>query len=838
MNCAIKKLLTVMVTITGALLLSACPSENNSAPEGKEPSPNGSVAAQALFSPFTGVVPLPTNLFFQPQTGQAANGTLNIPSSSPPAVAASQLDGWSTIAPAIVNFSEAIESDTVESAVRLLHLCLNPADKSPIPGGYTPDTLIPNVNYRAELSAVDDTQVLVKPLIPLRSKFDPNGPCVLVDSDPSEAGHQPAENGYIVAISNAIETSTEQPFAGSDVYELLSQPTCYYRFAASDPLCTNPGDGDDGSVGLTPAGADAGLATASEASQQSTENLRRLTAAQEGITQLLTAGAFGPDNIILSFSFSTQSIGTTMAAVKALAAADAAAQIMAAGTDPVVELEYLGVNTSALGAFGAGDVYKGSVQLPYYLPLPTAATDSAINSGSWLTANNQSPYILDTTPVKTGDVTVPVFAVMPRFIPGTQTPLPAGIDVPTAIVQHGITSNRTQILAIAEALAAAGVATVAIDLPLHGVVDENPPFNLVRVPYDYDTKVGERTFDIDLVTNAAAGADACAPNAVAPTTNERDSSGAHFINLPSLLTSRDNLRQAVADLLSLEKQLPEFSWVKPTMGPPEIRGVDESKMYFVGHSLGGIVGGTFLALADDIAAASLLNPGGGIAKLLDASAAFGPVVSGGLAGQGVLEGTSNYEQFLFFAQTVVDSGDPLNYTAALEAKLSSMPLHSLVIAGGATSVTLQQFDEQGAEDGTITLDLSSFDPPAVLPPDLVVPNDAFNAIEAFGEVIPVSGLGGTVPLYEQLGLTEVTHEKDSSNPQVITSVKHVVRLDSGSHTSPLRPASAAPSPLQPGSFVCVVEDHENGEILNQLGNFFGSQGACLPIDTSCPPPGP
>jgi hypothetical protein len=123
MNCAIKKLLTVMVTITGALLLSACPSENNSAPEGKEPSPNGSVAAQALFSPFTGVVPLPTNLFFQPQTGQAANGTLNIPSSSPPAVAASQLDGWSTIAPAIVNFSEAIESDTVESAVRLLHLC-------------------------------------------------------------------------------------------------------------------------------------------------------------------------------------------------------------------------------------------------------------------------------------------------------------------------------------------------------------------------------------------------------------------------------------------------------------------------------------------------------------------------------------------------------------------------------------------------------------------------------------------------------------------------------------------------------------------------------------------
>lgn len=835
MNCAIKKLLTVITILAGGLLLSACPSENNSAPEGKEPASNGSVNAQALFSPFTGVVPLPINLFFQPQTGQAADGTLNIPSSSPPAVAASQLDGWSTIAPAIIDFSEAVDAATVASSVVLLHVCIEPQSKAPISPlqiSYAPDVLMPGVNYRAELSAVDATQVLVKPLIPLRSKFDQTGPCIAVDTDPVTSGVQPAENGYIIAVSNNLATSSAEAFAGSDAYELLSQNTCYYRFTDPDNLCINPGDGDDGSVGLTPAGQAAGLATASDASQQSSENVRRLTAGQEALAQAFTSNAFNPDNIILSFSFSTQSVGTVMSAVKSLAAADAAAQIAAADPNPVVTLGFSGLDTSALGAPGAGDVYVGSVQLPYYQPLPSSAVDSSINTGSWQTANNQSPYILDVVPAKTGDVTVPVFAVMPRFIPGTQTPLPADIDVPTAIVQHGITSNRTQILAIAEALAAAGVATVAIDLPLHGVVDENPPLNQVRVPYNYDTKVGERTFDIDLVANAAASADACSPNAVAPTTNERDSSGAHFINLPSLLTSRDNLRQAVADLLSLEKQLPEFSWVKPTMGQPEIRGVDSDKMYFVGHSLGGIVGGTFLALADDIVAASLLTTGGGIAKLLDASAAFGPVVAGGLAGQGVLEGTSNYEQFLFFAQTAVDSGDPLNYTDALAAKLSSMPLHNLVIAGGATSLDIINFDMSGNPTGTTTV------PVPASPPDLVVPNDAFNAIAEFGETIPVSGLGGSVPLYEQLGLTEVQHVRDTANAQVLTSVQHVVRFDSGSHASPLRPASAYPNPADPTTFVCVDESDENGEILNQIANFFGSQGACLPVDTSCPAPPP
>src|SRR3546814_10702640 len=60
----------------------------------------------------------------------------------------------------------------------------------------------------------------------------------------------------------------------------------------------------------------------------------------------------------------------------------------------------------------------------------------------------------------------------------------------------------------------------------------------------------ERTFDVDFVDNAtgAPGSD-----------GKVDSSGTHFINLSSLLTSRDNSRQSIADLFVLRASVPNMS---------------------------------------------------------------------------------------------------------------------------------------------------------------------------------------------------------------------------------------------------------------------------------------
>jgi hypothetical protein len=78
----------------------------------------------------------------------------------------------------------------------------------------------------------------------------------------------------------------------------------------------------------------------------------------------------------------------------------------------------------------------------------------------------------------------------------------------------------------------------------------------------------------------------------------------------------------------------------------------------------------------------LAMPGGGLMNLLRDSPTLGPRVIAGLASQGLMQGTAPFEQFLRDAQTVVDSGDPLNYIAAAAAQ---HPIHVLQIVGSALS---------------------------------------------------------------------------------------------------------------------------------------------------------
>lgn len=202
-------------------------------------------------------------------------------------------------------------------------------------------------------------------------------------------------------------------------------------------------------------------------------------------------------------------------------------------------------------------------------------------------------------------------------------------------------------LAAADALAAAGFAAVAIDMPLHGLDSTSPLYSGI-----------ERTFDLDLV-NTTTGAPLDFAGGEAP--DGADSSGTHFINLSSLLTTRDNVRQAVADLFALKASLTTMDY---NGGGVDF---DTGNIYFVGHSLGAMVGSVFLALEPEVKDATLGMAGGGIAKLLDGSASFGPRIAAGLGAKGVIKGSADYESFLGAAQTVIDSADPINYAAAVAA---------------------------------------------------------------------------------------------------------------------------------------------------------------------------
>ncbi len=238
----------------------------------------------------------------------------------------------------------------------------------------------------------------------------------------------------------------------------------------------------------------------------------------------------------------------------------------------------------------------------------------------------------------------------------------------------------------------------------------------------------ERTFDLDLVNNTtgAAGPD-----------GKIDSSGSYFINLASLLTSRDNAREAAEDLRQLTATLPLVDLNGD--GKPDL---DTGHIRFVGHSLGAITGATFLGIEDNVTSATLGMGGGGIPKLLDGSATFGPIIAAGLAAAGLAKGTPEYESYLVAAQTVVDSGDPINYAVAAA---SLHPIHLIEVVGGAGAL-----------------------------PDQVVPNSVENA-----------PLAGTEPLAKVMGLKSASRSVWDDK-----GVRAIVRFTQGDHGSIIDPTTA------------------------------------------------
>jgi dienelactone hydrolase len=294
--------------------------------------------------------------------------------------------------------------------------------------------------------------------------------------------------------------------------------------------------------------------------------------------------------------------------------------------------------------------------VPYY------QSRTNILTGRWLTGTGAEvtryTALAGAPPAATETMNVPILVSVPNAgSPSGGTPPGAGW--PVVLFQHGITQNRTNLLPLAQAAANAGFAVVAVDHPLHGL----PPAHPLRIAVPGVT-ITEPTFDADVSNNAtrAPGADGTV-----------DASGQNYINLSSLLTSRDNLRQTVAHLIRVVKTIPTLDVDANLDGD-----FDASRIHFAGHSLGGITGTTFLGVNTDTQAATLAMPGGTIARLLRDSPTFSVSINAGLAANGVVNGTQLYEQFMQAAQTVVDSGDPINFAAAANANHA---IHLIQVVG-------------------------------------------------------------------------------------------------------------------------------------------------------------
>ena len=456
---------------------------------------------------------------------------------------------------------------------------------------------------------------------------------------------------------------------------------------------------------------------------QALEPLRRLTNSQEAAAASV---GINRDDIVLSFVMTTQSITPVLQAVRATTAPGAST------------LAPTGLNTSAIGGAGIADIWIGIQSSPYYLGAPSAENPTAPLNTFWkaspggyvapFNALGLDPTSTNLTfanpfPVANGVQTYPVIMTLPNANSGHTKPASGW---PIVIYQHGITRSRTDMLAIADTLASIGYAVIAQDLPLHGITDPTNPFYVEGTPFG--PIANERTFDLDFVNNETG---APGPDGVI------DSSATHYINLGNLLVSRDNVRQGVADLFTLVSTIPTIDF--DADGVPDF---DDSRIAFVSQSLGSITGTTFLAVDDRVTTGVLSVGGGGIARLLDGSPAFGPRIRAGLASAGVVSGTPQYDQFMVVTQTVIDAGDPLNFAA-----------------------------QTGAENNILFHEVLG---------DQVITNS-----------VPGAPLSGTEPLIAAMGLPSIS--TTTNNPEGLDGA---VRFTEGDHGSILSPVASLPTTVE------------------------------------------
>lgn len=625
-------------------------------------------AAATVFDSTSGDIPYPNDILFAGST----DGTLNIefdPADSDAAVkeALNALDGFSTISPISVGVTGTLDPDTLPGHVRLFEVISAASEATgfiPAVGAVTGELTF-GVDFVATVSG---ERLVILPLKPLAS----HGAYMVVLTDGI------ADSGGAPLVPDAITTMLN----GTQALIDADGPTVYF-------------DAD--------AATNVGTAT-------KLEGLRQLTQAM--IAQAGTQD-IARDDIIMAWSFTTQTIGAVQTA---LAASTMTATLGLAPTGAATDAFVPTLN-------GVADVYVGTLSdLPQYMPQGSASDPlPALNGQFSFTGASKLPN------VEKADATIPVFATVPNAAAaaafGCSEP---AAGWPVVIYQHGITRQRSDLLAYAETFAAKCFAAIAIDLPLHGISDTSSPLYMAGL---------ERTFDIDVLTEDDQGNTLAAePDGII------DSSGASYVNLAHLSSTRDNMHHTTSDLLQLEAALGTAAGV----------AFDTANIHFVSHSLGNIAAIGYLNHTTALKTATLAMPGQGVIEVMNNSAVFGPAIEAGLAANGVIKGTAAYDSFMLASQTIIDDADPANYTIGIGEK--TLPILEFEAIGDGT---------EGSGDQHIPSSIAT---------------------------APLSGGDPFIRFTQALDInTSATVSTPDGDVFIPTTTKTVTRLTAGEHRSPLDP---------------------------------------------------
>jgi hypothetical protein len=659
------RVLHALTLTVAALLLGACGHQSGPGPIGPTDPTMGNGAgtpAAAAFHPLfavaQGVLPYPTDLYFAGST----DGTLRLPTIAPFTTnvsAINGLDGFSTTAPITVRFSTPIDATTLNPAdVIVIRLTLDNTTKGPLlppaPGGQLPHALTYGTDYIAYVSGQGPASARSQTL-------DSNGTVLVVEpTRPLDASSGATNIGYLVLLTNGIKDLSGNTAGPDKDYATVQQGALADLLAGkTTPTCATVTD----------------------------PTLNEVCQLTFGHLAIAAQGGLDPTSVVLSFSFSTQSTTDTLNILSAMyQQAPVAPGTIAAAPTPLTTKEALG----ALGISSPGyaDIWLGKVTVPYYLTAAAGAHDPSPVYAYW-TAAGPPPAPLDPTsrkltrfnpiPAKTSDQAIPLFVGVPDAARTGCTEPAAGW--PVVVFMHGITRTRLDALAVADAYTSHCFVVVAIDQPLHGITDPTSLFyrkQLFTGSPAAALMTGERTFDLDLSNNTTG---AQAPD------GQIDPSGTWFFNLYSLLTLRDDMRQASSDLLWLAHVLPTLSLGANLNGTSD---VDATKIQLVGHSLGAQLGTAPMAVVNPFTgtpsspykSALFMGNGGMFVYLGRDSPEYSPRVIAALAAasQGVIvPGTTLFDNFLRDAMTATDAGDPVNY---IGMAVAARPILLQQVVGG------------------------------------------------------------------------------------------------------------------------------------------------------------
>lgn len=601
-----RRLLVPALAVVAGVALSGCESSKDG-PYADFPTPPEAMVANFTVSNGT-VVPFPTDLLFS----GSADGTLNIPAAvGAPAVFTgpylNTLDGFSTTASAITRFSLPLKADSISgSTVKVIELYLSNTTKGPaqgaeLPAGVTSPVrrvLTYGTDFKAGVSTAVDSGGTTLEITPLKPLTPSSGATNI---------------GYLVLLTNGIASTGSQ----------AAVPSADYAAIKSAP------------------------ADCSTITNATLNAVCRLTKAHLAIG---AAVGVDPASVVLSWSYSTQSIDDSLKALAALVPAQP------------IGVQATGLTTKQVDARFAGkaNVYLGTTVVPYYSKKPANVNDASILTSFWLAGgpppaplDPASRFITRFNPVPAaqgGNTTIPLLVTVPN---ATANAAGGGCTKPVAgwpvvIVQHGITGDRTQALAMADSFADACFVVAAIDFPLHGITNTaNPLYQAAN----------ERTFNVDLINNStgAAGPD-----------GKIDGSGVHAlaVGVSSPLTARDGVRQGIADIGVLSKSLANLD-----VTGDNVSDIDGTRVHYTGLSYGAIHGVGVAKYVPNVRTVMASAPGGTWTQLMLESPTFAPTIRGGVlanfwknaASSSFPDNGASFQEFFREVQTLIDPGDPANH---------------------------------------------------------------------------------------------------------------------------------------------------------------------------------